>query len=1610
MSFIGVGTCVIDGNQAGDANYNPAPQAQQSFPVGKGAQTITFTSTAPVGAAVGGPTYTVTATASSGLPVTLTIDPSASAVCSISGSMVSFIGVGTCVIDANQAGDANYNPAPQAQQSFPVVKGSQTITFTSTAPAGAAVGGATYTVTATATSGLPVTFTIDPSASAVCSISGSTVSFIGVGTCVINANQAGNANYNAAPQAQQSFAVVKGSQTITFTSTAPVGATVGGATYTVTATASSGLPVTLTIDPSASAVCSISGSTVSFIGAGTCVIDANQAGNANYNAAPQAQQSFAVGKGSQTISFTSTAPVGATVGSGSYTVTATATSGLPVSFTIDPSASTVCSISGSTVSFIGAGTCVINANQAGNANYNAAPQAQQSFPVGKGSQTISFTSTVPANATVGGSYTVTATATSGLPVSFTIDPSASTVCSVSGSMVSFIGTGTCVINANQAGNANYNAAPQVQQSFQVNQAPQITSANNTTFTSTLPGTFTVTTTGFPTGASMSITVTAGTLPSGVTFTNNNNGTATLSGTPAPGTQVTSPYILTITADNGVPPPAMQTFTLNVINRVPQLVASPKESFDTVGNTQLQVAAAKSVTTPVVFVTGNLKDNFTDADGPNPVTAVPIVAGTTANGGKVDLQSNGEFIFTPKAGDTAATDTFMYQVTDGMATTTARPVTIRLRERAWYVKNNAPAGGQGRSNDPFDTLAEAQAASLANDYIFVYLGTGTNTGQNAGIILKSGQHLLGEHVGLSVVIPSGTFNGASAPTNVNLVAAVVGNLPFIDGPSSPAAGTGHGVEAVDSIPAEVRGISIGAEPVTNGGRNAIEWRTTAAFAGSGAFTIADNVVRGGLNGVHISLVGSGATSLSLHDNTAVSNGTGIDVQETGTGALTITGFANNVVLGNNLGTGISVNSARFDATAGGAYEFVSGGTTVVGVPGDGVGGSGVLLTNVSGDLGFTDLDIFAGGGAGLRVTGTGAVNIVAGTGTQVAVGAVSMFEATGGPAVDVTNATISLPLSSLKSTNSATTGVSLDTVGGTFSAGSIGSSISNATGTSFNVNAGTATISYDGPITNSVGRSVSVTSKTSGSTTFNGTITATGGTGIFLNGNTGSTISFTKQISLTTGANAAFTATGGGTVTATDTTSTLTTTTGVALNVANTTIGAGGLTFASISAGTAASGPANGIVVNNTGSSGKLTVNGGTIQKTTSDGVSLNSTFTPTFKSLTIKNTGGSGVNGTGVTNFSFTNGTIDTTGTASGDSNLAFNDSTVGTENNLSGTVTITGNSLSNAFYHGIDILNYNGTVVDANISSNTLTSSTAAASSQGSAIRLIAFGSATTGANITKATLANNVISNFPTGDGIQVQGGNASAGGPGTTLGTPGSGTNVIAITGNRVAGQSAANKLGGNGILVSLRGSGQGNFDISSNGTVANPITNVAGIGIATSVFGPMTVNVNVANNVVVANNTFGSQGILAGIDNHFGLTDAGTLTATITGNTVSGTDGNGIYALARNSSATLRTKIQNNTVAAPLGGVRPGIRVDSGSASGNTTVCLNISGNTSAGSGGSQGLGLRKQGMVSATNTFGVNGMAATSTPGVEAYVNGLNPAGSGTLLISGTSGFTNCSLP
>jgi hypothetical protein len=145
-------------------------------------------------------------------------------------------------------------------------------------------------------------------------------------------------------------------------------------------------------------------------------------------------------------------------------------------------------------------------------------------------QTIVFTSTPPSPAVIGGpSYSVSATGgASGNPVTFSVDARASSVCSVVGSTVSFIGEGTCVVDANQAGNSSFSQAAQVQQSFSVVPPAQaITSVHAAAATVGTPFAFTVTTTGTPIPSLAS----KGTLPEDLTFVDNGNGTAVISGTP-----------------------------------------------------------------------------------------------------------------------------------------------------------------------------------------------------------------------------------------------------------------------------------------------------------------------------------------------------------------------------------------------------------------------------------------------------------------------------------------------------------------------------------------------------------------------------------------------------------------------------------------------------------------------------------------------------------------------------------------------------------------------------------------------------------------------------------------------------------------------------------------------------------------------------------------------------------------------------------------------------------------------------------------------------------------------------------------------------------------------
>jgi hypothetical protein len=173
----------------------------------------------------------------------------------------------------------------------------------------------------------------------------------------------------------------KQDQTISF---ADPGTRSFGTNFTLTASATSGLPVTLT--SLTTTVCTVSGSTLTPVAAGTCQVRASQAGDASFNAAPNVTRTFTIAKANQSISFS--APANRSFSAVPFSLSASATSGLAVTFTSTSPA--VCVVSGSNVTMLRAGTCSIAADQSGNANYNAAATVARSFAIERLVQTVGF--------------------------------------------------------------------------------------------------------------------------------------------------------------------------------------------------------------------------------------------------------------------------------------------------------------------------------------------------------------------------------------------------------------------------------------------------------------------------------------------------------------------------------------------------------------------------------------------------------------------------------------------------------------------------------------------------------------------------------------------------------------------------------------------------------------------------------------------------------------------------------------------------------------------------------------------------------------------------------------------------------------------------------------------------------------------------------------------------------------------------------------------------------------------------------------------------------------------------------------------------------------------
>ena len=338
-------------------------------------------------------------------------------------------------------------------------------------------------------------------------------------------------------------------------------------------------------------------------------------------------------------------------------------------------------------------------------------------PVALGSTSIvqaetapSITSAPSATFTAGSAGTFTVT-TSGIPT-----PSISE----SGTLptgVTFAdnGTGTATLSGTPAAgtggtypitiSASNGNSPNASQSFTltVNQAPSITSGTSTTFSDGNAGSFTVTTGGFP-KPSLSET---GALPSGVTFVDNGNGTATLAGTPATG----GTYPLTIKASSGVSPNANQSFTLTV-DQAPSITSSASVDFSTGSADNFDVTTTGSPTA-AISETGALPSGVTFVDNGN---------GTATLSGMPTAASQGTYPLTIKASNgvsPAASQSFTLTVGNG-------PLAPIITSGSSTTFTVGSAGTYAVESNGNPTSALSESGHLPGGVTFVDNGNGTAT--------------------------------------------------------------------------------------------------------------------------------------------------------------------------------------------------------------------------------------------------------------------------------------------------------------------------------------------------------------------------------------------------------------------------------------------------------------------------------------------------------------------------------------------------------------------------------------------------------------------------------------------------------------------------------------------------------------------------------------------------------------------------------------------------------------------------------------------------------------------------------------------------------------------
>lgn len=439
VTITGVGETNLIATQAGSADYLEAAYVTRKLTVNKITQTISFE-------ALSEKTYedipfTLPSTTDKGL--TISYQSINTDVATIDGHTVTIVGAGTTEIVASQEGDGYHYAATPVTRTLTVNKKAQAITFAAFETK--TYGDAPIELNQYTDKNLEITYTSDNVE--VASVTGNKVNILRPGVATITATQAGTKNYLPAETKQRTLTVVKAPQTIEWYGMDAK--FYGDADFTLPAATDKGLTITYVSDNES--VAAVEGNTISIKGAGQANITATQAGNDYYNAAASVTQTLVVSKSYQTIVFDEL-PV-LTYGAAPMKLTATTNASTVVTY--ESSDESVATVSGNTLTIVGAGICYITAKADGDNNFYGGTPVQRELTVKKAAQTINFAS-VPDKTYGDAPFALSAVSNRNLPITFT--SSAASIVSVSENTCTINGAGTVTLTATQEGTRNYEGA------------------------------------------------------------------------------------------------------------------------------------------------------------------------------------------------------------------------------------------------------------------------------------------------------------------------------------------------------------------------------------------------------------------------------------------------------------------------------------------------------------------------------------------------------------------------------------------------------------------------------------------------------------------------------------------------------------------------------------------------------------------------------------------------------------------------------------------------------------------------------------------------------------------------------------------------------------------------------------------------------------------------------------------------------------------------------------------------------------------------------------------------------------------------------------------------